>query len=57
MYRAILKETVCASITKNGQIIATGLGILDRDYIVYYAIMCVKITAAEDTPVKLHRST
>ena len=33
MYRAILKETVCASITKNGEIIATGLGILDRDYI------------------------
>lgn len=38
MYRAILKETVCASITKNGQIIATGLGILDRDYIGIYAI-------------------
>lgn len=38
MYRAIMKETVCASITKNGQIIATGLGILDRDYIGIYAI-------------------
>ena len=38
MYRAILKETVCASITKNGEIIATGLGILDRDYIGIYAI-------------------
>ena len=26
MYRAILKETVCASITKNGEIIAVGEG-------------------------------
>ena len=38
MYRAIPKETVCASIWKNGKIIATGLGILDRDYIGIYAI-------------------
>ena len=38
MYRAILKETICASIRKDGQIIATGLGILDRDYIGIYAI-------------------
>ena len=38
MYRAILKETICASIKKDGQIIATGLGILDRDYIGIYAI-------------------
>lgn len=38
MYRAIPKETLCASIQKDGQIIATGLGILDRDYIGLYAI-------------------
>lgn len=38
MYRAIPKETVCASVWKNGKIIATGLGILDRDYIGIYAI-------------------
>lgn len=38
MYRAIPKETICASIWKGGKIIATGLGILDRDYIGIYAI-------------------
>ena len=38
MYRAIPKETICASIWKDGKIIATGLGILDRDYIGVYAI-------------------
>lgn len=38
MYHAIPKETVCACIRKNGRIIATGLGILDRDYIGIYAI-------------------
>ncbi|MDO4337853.1 MAG: GNAT family N-acetyltransferase [Eubacteriales bacterium] len=38
MYRAIPKETICASIKKEGKIIATGLGILDRDYIGIYAI-------------------
>lgn len=38
MYRAIPKETICASVQKSGQIIATGLGILDRDYIGIYAI-------------------
>jgi ribosomal protein S18 acetylase RimI-like enzyme len=38
MYRAIPKETICASIRKDGKIIATGLGILDRDYIGIYAI-------------------
>ena len=38
MYRAILKETVCASIIQNGEIVATGLGILDREYIGIYAI-------------------
>lgn len=38
MYASILKETLCASITKNGEIIGTGLGILDREYIGIYAI-------------------
>ena len=38
MYQAILKETICACIRIGGQIIATGLGILDRDYIGIYAI-------------------
>lgn len=38
MYRAIPKETICAYIEDQGQIIATGLGILDRDYIGIYAI-------------------
>lgn len=38
MYHAIPKKTVCASVQKNGKIIATGLGILDRDYIGLYAI-------------------
>ena len=38
MYRAIPKETICACIRKNGEMIATGLGILDRDFIGIYAI-------------------
>lgn len=38
MYHAIPKETICASVSKGGKIIATGLGILDRDYIGIYAI-------------------
>ena len=38
MYRAIPKDTICASVWKEGRIIATGLGILDRDYIGIYAI-------------------
>ncbi|MDO4489500.1 MAG: GNAT family N-acetyltransferase [Lachnospiraceae bacterium] len=38
MYNAIPKRTLCASITINGKIAATGLGILDRDYIGIYAI-------------------
>ena len=38
MYRAIPKETVCACARDKGQVIATGLGILDRDYIGIYAI-------------------
>lgn len=38
MYHAIPKETICAFIKKDDQIIATGLGILDRDYIGIYAI-------------------
>lgn len=38
MYNAIPKETLCASISRDGRIVATGLGILDRDYIGIYAI-------------------
>lgn len=38
MYQAIAKETVCVSIQKDGEIIGTGLGILDREYIGIYAI-------------------
>ena len=38
MYHAILKETIAACIRIDGQIVATGLGILDRDYIGIYAI-------------------
>ena len=39
MYHAIPKETICACIRDDGgKIIATGLGILDRDYIGVYAI-------------------
>ncbi|MDO4519036.1 MAG: GNAT family N-acetyltransferase [Eubacteriales bacterium] len=38
MYHSILKETICASIEKDGQIIGTGLGILDREYVGIYAI-------------------
>lgn len=38
MYHAIVKDTICASIRHQGKIIATGLGILDRNYIGIYAI-------------------
>ena len=38
MYRAIPKETICASIHDGSRIVATGLGILDRDFIGVYAI-------------------
>lgn len=38
MYHAILKETLCARIEVDGEIVATGLGIFDRDYIGIYAI-------------------
>ncbi|MEE1032732.1 MAG: GNAT family N-acetyltransferase [Ruminococcus sp.] len=39
MYQAIPKETLAVSITNDaGQIIAIGLGILDRDYMGVYAI-------------------
>lgn len=38
MYRAIPKETICACIKRNGRIIGTGLGILDREYVGIYAI-------------------
>lgn len=38
MYRAIPKRTIAAHIEDNGHYVATGLGILDRDYIGIYAI-------------------
>jgi ribosomal protein S18 acetylase RimI-like enzyme len=38
MYRAIPKDTICVYIRKNDSIIATGLGVLDRNYIGVYAI-------------------
>lgn len=38
MYKAIAKETICVNLQKNGEIIGTGLGILDREYIGIYAI-------------------
>ncbi len=38
MYRAIPKETICVSIHDGKKIVATGLGILDREYIGVYAI-------------------
>ena len=38
MYAAIPKDVIAVSIQKNGTCIATGLGILDRDYIGIYAI-------------------
>lgn len=38
MYRSIPKETICCHIMENGEIVATGLGILDREYIGIYAI-------------------
>ena len=38
MYRSIPRETVSACIRADGRVIATGLGILDRDYIGIYAI-------------------
>lgn len=38
MYNAIAKDTICVSIQRQGQMIGTGLGILDRDYVGVYAI-------------------
>ncbi len=38
MYRAIPKETICACIHDGPRIVATGLGILDRDFVGVYAI-------------------
>ena len=38
MYAAIPKDVICAHIRKDGRIIATGLGILDRDQTGIYAI-------------------
>ena len=38
MFRAIPKQTIVASIVQNNNIIATGLGILDRNELGIYAI-------------------
>jgi ribosomal protein S18 acetylase RimI-like enzyme len=38
MYQAIAKDTICVCIQSQGVIIATGLGILDRDFVGIYAI-------------------
>ncbi|MCF0134408.1 MAG: GNAT family N-acetyltransferase, partial [Blautia sp.] len=38
MYHSIPKKTICACIFAEGEIVATGLGILDREYIGIYAI-------------------
>lgn len=38
MYHAIPMDTICVSIQDKGQPVATGLGILDREYIGVYAI-------------------
>lgn len=38
MYHAIPKETICASIEIDGRVVATGLGIMDRDFVGIYAI-------------------
>lgn len=38
MYAAIPKDVIAVSITDHNQCVATGLGILDRDYIGIYAI-------------------
>ena len=42
MYAAIPKETIAASIEIDGRIVATGLGIRDRDYIGIYANTAAK---------------
>ncbi len=38
MYAAIPKDTIAATISLDGRIVATGLGVLDRDYVGIYAI-------------------
>lgn len=38
MYAAIPKDVIAASVYDKGQVIGTGLGILDRDYVGLYAI-------------------
>ena len=38
MYAAIPKDIIAASVSDQGQVIGTGLGILDRDYVGLYAI-------------------
>ena len=38
MFHAIPKETIAASITADGRMVASGLGILDREHVGLYAI-------------------
>jgi len=38
MFKAIPKDTIAASVEMNGSMVASGLGILDREYIGIYAI-------------------
>ena len=38
MYAAIPKDVIAASVYDKGEMIGTGLGILDRDYVGLYAI-------------------
>ena len=38
MFKAIPKKTIVASVTKDGRLVASGLGILDRDALGIYAI-------------------
>lgn len=52
MYRAILKETVCASITKTARSLPQVLESWIATTSVSMPFMCVKIIAAEDMPVK-----
>ena len=46
----IPKDTICVCICRNDSIIATGLGILDRDYVGVYAIHVQKRSAVRAWP-------
>lgn len=52
MYQAILKETICACIRIDGQIIATGLGILTETTSVFTPSMSKRNTANMAMPVR-----